>query len=255
MLEPWRSHYLHALGVDVYLPRVILPGARPSVVCDWDWAAEESARQSSPDISIEEAIPATSAAPAKIPETAVKPANRPPVPVIEQRAARREPVVEVAARARDGSGIPQFALSVISTDTGALIVDDAPRNSAARGEYLRLISNLLFALQGGPAQGAAAPTLDVFIWPMVKNNPQIDQSADAAREAVAAYVQKQIHNRGLRTVLLLGDNAQQWLPEAARAHLGAACAVSSVSGWRCLGEPALKRQLWLELRHPAVSGR
>jgi len=251
MLEPWRSHYLHALGVDVYLPRVMLPGARPSVVCEWDWAAEQSARLSSPDTAIEEAAPAESAiAPATIPESTAKPANRPPVPVIEERAARREPVAQTAVRARDGASIPQFALSVIATDS-ALIVDEAPRNSAARAEYLRLIGNVLFALQGG----AAAPTLDVFIWPMVKNNPQIDQGADAAREAVAAYAQKQIHNRGLRTVLLLGDSAQRWLPESACARLDVACAASSVSGWRCLGEPAMKRQLWLDLRHLAVSRR
>lgn len=251
MLEPWRSHYLHALGIDVYLPRVILPGAKPSTQCEWDLPAPpETPAQAETDISPIDDIDAARGAAPEFAARAAAAAPEPPtgarMPVLDEpRAQRREPRATPAPRPSGSAAIPRFAFSVVSTD-GALVVDEAPPGGAARADYLRLLGNLLFALNGGNAK----PALDVFIWPMVKN-PQIDQSADAAREALAAYLQKQVHNRAIRTVLLLGENAQHWLAESARRQLGATCAVS-VSAWPCLRDAAAKRRLWRDLRHLAA---
>jgi len=243
MLEPWRSHYLDALGVDVYVPRVILPGAKPSDVCEWDWPEDAAAPVSeAPDIP---EIVAT----APVPMTPTPPAERLPPVTEETRAPRREPSAPAVTPARAAqAAIPRFALGIVSVaDSGVLIVDDAPPNNAVRADYLRLLGNLSFALQ----RRAGNPTLDVFIWPMVKNNPQIDQSEGAAREALAAYLQKQIQQQALQSVLLLGGNAAQWLAESVRPPLGVDIACS-VSGWSALRNPAAKRQLWQDLRHLAA---
>lgn len=239
MREPWRSHYLQALGVDVYVARGVLPGAAPSPVCEWDWAALAAPQ------------PEREQAPVPAPVAAVPTAAR-LAPVVEVNAPRRADTVPVpvvraaAARPQDGA-IPRFALSVAPSDCGILIVDEAPPAQAARADYLRLLGNLLFALQ----RKNASVNLDVFMWPMIRN-AQIDQGADAAREAIAAYLHKQVQSRSIHTVLLLGDTAQRWLPAAVRPQLATTCVASS-SAWACLRETALKRQLWNDIRHLVVA--
>lgn len=248
MLEPWRSHYLRALGVDVYVPRRILPGAAISPACEWDGACLVAAEPAAP-VSGDAAVAQTPVAAVvrDIATPTVVQRAPPPVPIIDERPAQRREnaAPPVSNRAKDNTAA-QFALSVLTCDGGVLIIDDAPARNSARTEYLRLLGNLLFALR----RRAIAPTLDIFIWPMVKS-PQIDQSAQAAREALDAYVQKQIQNHAAQIVLLLGDGAQRWLPETARASWPAIHAVS-ISAWSCLSEPDLKRRLWQDLQHLAV---
>jgi uracil-DNA glycosylase len=145
------------------------------------------------------------------------------------------------AAAGDTAAIPRFALSVVTSDRGILIVDEAPP-AAARADYLRLLGNLLLALRRGGAQLG----LDVFLWPMVKHS-HLDQSAAAARATCAAYLHRHLQARAVDTVLLLGDTAANWVPEAERGQWQVNC-VTSVSAWNCLREPADKRQLWQDLR-------
>jgi hypothetical protein len=233
MLEPRRSQYLDAMGVDVYVPRAILPGARVSEACAWDASAIIAAT----------AEPRAEAAAAVAVLSDAAPARQQTAAAREPRRAPATEPARAAAPAAAANAIPRFALSIVGSDNGVLIVDDAPPASVARADYLRLLGNVLLALQGK----TTALALDVFAWPMVRN-AQIDQSAVAAREALAAYLQKQFANRGVHTVLLLGANAGQWaIPASADAPVYA----TSISVWSCLREPQLKRQLWHDLRHLA----
>jgi hypothetical protein len=261
VLEPRRSRYLRALGIDVYVPRFILPGAAESQLCAWD--------DSAADLAADATAAVVSSAEISAAETNVVETNSVETVVTEVAAAVRQRSVSadldfeitpaarrVKANAEESGSVaiapstaaavtPKFALSVVVSDCGILVVDDAPPNNGARSEYLRLLSNILLALRGQPAQ----PQLDVFLWPAVKHS-HIDQSADAARETLTAYLHKQIQQHAIGTVLLLGDAAQQWCETAVTDNLYWR---KSVSALACLQTPQNKRQLWQDIRHLAVA--
>jgi hypothetical protein len=133
---------------------------------------------------------------------------------------------------------------VAQSDSGFLILDEAPL--AGRADYQKLLANLLFALQRRPA----ALSLEVFQWPPTVKAPQLDQGDAAARETLAAYVQKRLHG-DTRVLLLLGDTARHWVSAELCEQLvqpPLICAVSRISAWTCLREPAAKPQLWADLR-------
>ena len=249
MLEPRRSRYLRALGIDVYVPRVILPGARPSTACEWereaafDVAGSRAAPTGAAAVAALVGEPAPQAAPA--PESVTRPARSlaPELDVPAATAPRRaESTMPPVAKAEASDTAPRIALG-IAVGSGILLVDDAPANTGERGELQRLLANILFALRSD----GAAPTLDVFVWPMLKQ-PQLDHGAEAARETLAAHIQNQIERHAVHTVLLLGAAAQQWV-QVESTELRC---VHSVSALGCLRQPADKRQLWQDIRHLAA---
>jgi hypothetical protein len=265
VLEPQRSQYLRALGIEVYVPRWILPGAKESPVCAWDFLptadaemlqslAANSAESVSTLVAAESvateiaaaiasaAAPVSTAAETRqrmLPEELRVDLSTPPM------AAKTVAAINSEIRSATAvSAPPKIALSVIVSDSGILIVDDAPANTGLRGDYLRLLSNLLFALSGRTAQ----PSLDVFLWPMAKR-PLLDQHATAARETLAAHLHNQVQQHAIHAVLLLGESAQQWC-EFNNENLQC---IKSVSALACLRAPASKRTLWNDIRHLAVA--
>jgi hypothetical protein len=266
VLEPQRSQYLRALGIEVYVPRWILPGAKQSPVCEWDFLPSADAGQpqsltanptdaiiATPITSATAATIATTATTATTATIAAKAEGLQRVLPDELRVdlstppAAAKTVVDIGNEIRNATAViapPKIALSVIVSEGGILIVDDAPSNTALRADYLRLLSNLLFALSGRAMQ----PSLDVFLWPLAKR-PQLDQGPVAARETLAAHLQKQIQQHAVHTVLLLGETAQQWC-EFDNEKLQC---IKSLSALACLRAPTTKRTLWNDIRRLAVA--
>lgn len=250
MLEPRRSGYLRALGIDIYVPRLILPGALPSAACEWEAEPQSDVPARAMDV-VAEVIAAVAAVPAPQvsadqPDTISSqdqhPATRSRVPDIDPQPVTAPRSTEPVPARPVADTSPKIALG-IAVGGGVLLIDDAPASPAERGEFQRLLGNVLFALRGD----GALPALDVFLWPMSKQ-PQLDRSADAARETLAAHIQNQIQRHAVHTVLLLGDAARQWVDIDAE---GLRC-VRSVSALGCLREPAQKRQLWQDIRRLAA---
>lgn len=234
MLEPRRSQYLQAMGIDIYVPRAVLPGAAPSAACAWD---ESLFAEPEPEPEPAAPEPAPVAA---ILERAI-PAEAP------RRAPAAPPEPEPRRERPAAGAVPRFALGVVTCDRGLLIVDEAPGAGAARADYLRLLGNVLFAIGRGGAQLG----LDVFLWPMARH-PQLDQGADAARETCAAYLNKQIQGRAVDTLLLLGDTAATWVPETVQRQVRC---IRSISAWACLDGADAKRRLWRDLQPLAAAPR
>jgi hypothetical protein len=131
------------------------------------------------------------------------------------------------------------------SDSGFLVVDDAPPAPSARTEYLDVLSKMLGRLARPPQL-----RFDVFVWPPPRMPRHLDQGEQAAREVLATHLQKQIGARALHTVLLFGDSARQW----AAAALGDGNELrraQSISFWRCLRVVDGKRQLWNDVKHLA----
>lgn len=230
LLEPLRSRYLDALGVDVYVPRVALPAAKASAACEWLIDAQEIVQT---DSAVE------------LPQSTV-PNSPKPTPItrdIDIQPARVATVASaspIKVAAANAAATPKFALSVTLVDGDLLLIDDAPATNAERVEFQKLLANFLFALQRQPVQFG----FDVFLWPMLKS-ATVQQDATAAREALNAYLQKQIQQRNVRRALILGAAAHQWcaLEDNPQLHC-----VRSVSLLQCLREPQHKRELWDAVR-------
>lgn len=248
MLEPVRSQYLAALGIDSYVPRLILPFAQPSLPCEWS-------------------VPASDAATA-IDEVPVPDEVRAPAPAVNAAAPRSEQAVVMRERVESVQTAPRpmartaaepapsrqaeasslrFSLSVICADSGFLIIDDAPPAPSARTEYLEVLGKMLARLASPPQL-----LFDVFVWPRPRMPRHLDQGEAAAREVLATHLQKQIAARSLHTVLLFGDNAQQWAGGSFAQGDGAGLRrAQSISFWRCLREADAKRQLWNDVKQLA----
>ena len=246
MIEPLRSQYLAALGIENYVPRFVLPGAKASMPCAWLEAP--AAVAPAPAALIGEGLvddAASSAETTVPPQSARAEVRRAPVVEQETRRPVRAGVGDTAAAkappARTAAG-PQFALSIVLAGGGLLLIDSAPASNAERTAFQTLLNNMLPALR--PA--AAQYVLDIFLWPLTRQ-PKIPRDADAARETLAAYLHKQIQQRAIDTVLLLGEAAQQW---CALADVEVKV-VNSISLLACVHDPALKRPLWNDIRHLA----
>jgi hypothetical protein len=252
VLEPQRSHYLRALGVDVYVPRVILPGAKASQACVWDSALPVEAELpigvaavAAVVADVQRSLPVTKNVNTK--DIGAKDSSTTYVENIDLAPPSLPIIADNTPVDTNSSAIaaaPKFALSVVVSDGGILVLDDAP-TTANRAEYLRLLANIFFALQGRAAQ----PQLDVFLWPMQKR-PQLDQSAAAAQETLAAHVQNQIQQHAIHTVLLLGEATQRWCGIEVSDSLRCCRSISALA---CLQAPENKRRLWADIRHLATA--
>lgn len=235
MQEPLRSQYLAALGIDNYAPRFILPGAKISEPCGWFDAPADSAHLSA---VIEEKVITPSAGHQKaLSENIVQ---RPVESTPKSLARVIENVTAKIPVAQSETG-PQFALSIVLATGGILLIDAAPASSVERTGFQKLLSNMLPALRPEAAQYV----LDVFIWPLTRQ-PKISRDAEAAKETLSAYLNKQIKQRAIDVVLLLGEAAQQWCILESDVRL-----VKSTSLLACVHDPALKRPLWNDIRHLA----
>jgi hypothetical protein len=229
MLEPTRSRYLAALGIDIYVPRAVLPGALVSPPCEWE-------ALSTGDIAEPARRPELNA-----PASALKAAPPISAPLIDTVRKPVQPIPVRTPRNPDAI-IPKFALSVVLAANGVLLIDDAPPTSAIRNEYQRLLGGFLQAVNSDPQFA-----LEIFFWPL-RNSSPIAQDENAAKETLAAYLQKQIQQRSIKTVLLLGAVAQRWvaLDDAQLRYIRS----NSLLG--CLSDPSLKRQLWNDVRELSV---
>lgn len=243
MLEPCRSHYLRALGVDQYVPRFPLVAAAPSVDLEWDDAAVADIASADEALAAEPVATGAqslrrAAPPVDIPDVVATPADNVP------HAPRAVPT--------GGNAAPmlRIKLAVVVSDSGVLIIDDA-NGGGSRGDGTRLLANLLYALQR--KQVNLKP--EVFDWPLPNlRNRQIALDENAARETLASFLDRKLVDGNIRTIFLLGAHAQRWIDVSLRQTLAADRALSwaaSLGSAEVFADPLRKRQWWLDL-HTAI---
>lgn len=228
MNEASRLAYLNAMGIDAFVPRSPLPGAKPSAF-----------------------LKLISAAPAKsVIEFDSKPApalrvGKSTVEELKQSIGGQTNVtprsVEVAQRMPAPSGNQSQSarrFSLITVRFGGLLwVDNLPLGRGVDREYLHLIVSISRAL----GRDGEQPEYSVFEWPLVKNR-QTNQGEDAAREAVEEFVARQLGENAIKQLIVLGEQ-----PVKHGLHT-AEIIYSSVSVWSMLESSELKRTAWQELK-------
>lgn len=236
MQEPLRSQYLASLGIENYVPRFVLPGAKLSEPCEW----LEPLNESVPAEIVASAIVEENISAEKISPAIVQ--RAPTIDTSAKRAVRSNENVAAKTPVAPIEAGPQFALSIVLAAGGILLIDAAPASNAERSAYQQLLNNMLPALR--PA--AAQYVLDIFIWPYTRQL-KVPRDAGAAIETLSAYLHKQIQQRAIDTVLLLGPVAQQWCTFSdVNVQV-----IKSTSLLACVQDPALKRSLWNDIRHIA----
>ena len=228
MEERRRLAYLEAMGFQPLVPRWRLPGARPSPRCEISPLPSET-------------VAHAAAEPATVPPAPRMPELEPAPP---RRAARpRAAPLQRAAR----PAAERFALTVGLVPGRVLLLDDG----GSGGDYQQLLANLTRALLGG---AECALQREMFRWPLV-DNPALDHSRGAARQALQALVAAQAEKLQLRAVLLMGDIAASLLfPESERGSgllrdgsLPVPALITD-SARNMLSEPARKRQVWQDVQ-------
>ena len=252
MNELQRQAYMSAMGVDCYIPRRQLPGALPSQLCKIpasSLAVAADALISTADtaaVSIPVAVaivspPSSSASAAQALFTENSPV------ALNKVAATSAKLVSRTAVAKQA--VPHFSLSVVRGDN-ILILDDGLADTINPSEYLQLMSNMLHALGAGKQK----LSLDPFLWPVVKNS-QVDQSETAAREALLAFLSKQLERLNISYIVVLGDTASHYVTEQVlpagewitHPQLSVQL-IRSQSASRMLIEPLIKKLVWQQLQ-------
>lgn len=264
--ELQRQAYLDAMGVDCYIPRLVLPAALPSQLCEMPaneilaedqppW--EQSGSTADGAGAVGQAAVATEASTA-VPTTASRSNTSAaavqalfddidPNPRAKARAASN---VEAGAGPKaTASTIPHFHLTIVR-GANVLLVDNGLSADTDSAEYLRLLQNMLHAIGAGKPQ----LSIDSFRWPMTKSG-NVDQGETAARQTLQAFLAKQAGQLKVAYLLVMGEVAAHYLSEEALptgsfvAHTQMDVQlIHTQSASRMLVEPAIKRQVWQDLQ-------
>jgi hypothetical protein len=230
MNELRRLAYLEAMGIDTYVSRRQLPGAavtqRLAVV-----ARRPVARASVPAPlgDMRDRLAKTARASNGI-----------------AGGAAKRPAAEPRDTAPGGAHLPRFSLSAIVA--GSWLWLEELGDMALTVEQVHLVEAMARALRHAGAtvdEGPAAmakPEVTQFDWP-IHTNRQLELGEQAARAAVAGFVNRRLEQFNCAGLVLLGGRCAERVPvEEIGAQI--VCIQGSLD---ILANPSLKPQVWRDL--------
>lgn len=241
-----RALYLAAMGVDSYVSRYPLPGAAPTRrLAIRSQSVSPAAAVQAPKTATLSTAPAASAPPRREkPPLSARELPEDSAPVAA--TASGEMGVAGTVPAETAQDVPIFSLAA-SFVGGWYWLDEIGAGRSLAPDYARLLQAICHAL----GLSVDAPVAEQFNWP-IGGAGQLDQGAAAATAALAGFIQGRLERFSPDRVILMGDFTGSGL-EASTIPL--AVSRISVSAWRMLRQPELKRQAWRELKQiPADAG-
>ncbi len=254
MHESTRLAYLDAMGVISWVPREqttdssaasVPPGAQSELV--------QGPAELSPVVQSSEHI-AADVADAKQPEQRVQPAPLATLATPDEAAEQPFSQPEAEARVRSGSpALAPFYLQLWLAGPCALLLEiSEPGLEKATAPY-RLLTDILRAA-GLPDR----PVLFAdFQWPLTRN-PQFDRSAEAASQALTAFVQARLEDQAIVSLGCFGERCALLVDADRSASERLSGREEAVEGlapaWFCAGleqllsAPSEKITLWKLLR-------
>ena len=246
MNELHRQAYLDAMGVDVYFPRILLPGAPESRLCEIPRL---------PDVSEPKAFSSDNSQTESVGSSTIGSQGRAATmqallaegfegTLRSVRDSRQATTSKVELQRQPAA--PRFILSV--TRVGDIvIIDDASEEGSV--EFQRLQQNFLSAM------GLVTDrVVSNFKWPIVENG-HLDQSQSAAKQTLRLFVHNQLETTPPVALLLMGETAcsylldnkpimGEWLAESF-ANAQVLCAPSLTAA---LGSGQSKQLIWQAIR-------
>lgn len=241
MNEVHRLEYLDAMGIDSYMPRVMLPNAPLSVVCEpvmllksgvGNRLAESKLEQPSVAISVAAQVATKDLGSVVESNVAVKDIAAKEVDsggpervggaaallsVMDGGVARPQTAKPEGSLAPFGGSAekmgaesipivdPRFSLSCWRVSDDLLIIDSRHSELALPTEAL--LNNILRALGGDTM---TVPRAEVLSWPMY-DDPSAPKHEEAARETIGAMLGGMLEARPAKFCLLMGGNATHFV--------------------------------------------
>ena len=217
MNESQRKVYLSAMGIDVYYPRAILPGAKPSPTYEFDLIEERLSlpTESSPYQEEEREDPNTQLKVAKNESAEIE-------SVKQETAARGESdaTVDLAEQKKEEkeSSELRFAIRYYRVTDSVAVIDEYPMQQSAhsRDESLRLLRNILRALNIDVEAEVLTPEL--FSWPLIEGMTEEDNSANAAKQALQGFIAGRQDQDGFKNLILFAGVIDDLLVGPERAE-------------------------------------
>lgn len=229
MHELRRMAYLEQLGIDSYVSRGQLPGAAPTRRL----ALRRAGRTQRELASSPPAANVPAGDTSRLPQLDLKPQVR--------RPAAPSPAPVSPAQQR-GEQV-RFSLSTVLA--GSYMWLESLNGMPLAAEQVNLIRAMAHAVamsQGAAGSALPAPELGRFDWPLHQNR-QLDQSEDAARAGLAAFLQRRLEQGGCKGLVVLGNDAARWVEATALPLV----VVQTVATAQMLADPACKVQVWRDL--------
>ena len=261
MEEARRLHCLRVLGIECFLPRRQLPGAREHAVYEGPALPspeERAVQRREPPPAEEQAVqrrelpsPEGQAVQRREPPSPEGQAvQRREPPSTEERAVqRREPPSAEGRSARRPEPSPPPAFTLALAAVGAtLVVDGLPSGQKPPAKWPKFLHSLLSVCL--PA-GEVPPEDEMKTFPLVHWPPKLQgagagRSEEAIRDYLAVKLKKVLSGGNSRRLLLMGETAARF---AAPSPLSPDLVVTKCSSAAAaMTDGALKAKLWQELR-------
>ena len=237
-----RSQYLRVMGIREWLPRKPLPGAKPSPVLSVPQSAVPLAGRQPNDDAVPE--------PKEIKRFLEKEDLQ-----AFSRAVHAQPKISVPDKV-EPSIPPRFKLQGLLFAGQYLVISDTTTgfDPALQADPMRLLMSLLSALGNTSLK---MPVVLNFSWPLVRSN-HIDQGVDVAKDAVQAFVKKQLVGQDVSVIIIMGQNAQKFILSKDNISTGVQYlekydVVVTKSLIDMLSSPLCKRQVWCDLKRLQLS--
>jgi hypothetical protein len=135
--------------------------------------------------------------------------------------------------------MPMFSVAACFL-AGYCWLDEVPRARELGDDYLPLLQGVCTAL----GWKADAPMLERFNWPM-HHNRQLDQGQETARHGFEGFIRARLERHPVCGIILLGEPEGGWLAPGLFSGLEVH---TTVSAWRMLKHPQLKKDAWRDLK-------
>lgn len=247
--EAQRQAYLEVMGIKSYFPRFVLPGARPSVKCDWP---ENILAVDSPESETRLAITESKSVAIQTNNATIK--SKPEQATVPQLS---EPTAEKISQTEALEEI-RFQLAFIRINENICVLNQLPY---VGGKHLglshqKLLLNIVKSLDLDH-ENLHFNELP-FRWPFGEFE-HLKKNEGAARQALHAYLDQRMLEQGFNTLLLMGEMAVRFLQPRDHSNDVKRGVLTIVDGlpWKTaslesldemLKMPALKRDVWVDLR-------
>lgn len=236
MNEARRTAYLDALGIPQFLPRLPLPGARPSS------RTLQSIVEVQPEPVVKAAAESAGLTPAERdgkPVTELRDvlAETRPAPgsaIAERGVQRAEPSVATASDSATTQRSERCSLILLRTGNVCWIDELA---SGADTQQLQLIRSLAQALGLPLGAGVAA---EILHWPPQQTAGMV--AAGSAGDFVASRLSREVAHDAELSLVAMGGRCQLWCGEVDGFRV-----LATVGSAEMLSQPLLKRQAWRDL--------
>ena len=256
MNELVRMQYLDAMGIDSFVPRMVLPAAQPSVACELPVSfadVEPAAQFTDPFAGEESSSPAVpSPESAAIVQQLLSPEGESQKPATtESKAPVPVGITLQALLAAKPKKQLRFALTIWQLENGVVFIDSKEPKAALPTSAL--LGNIVKALY--PTENLPKP--DSIHWPLLESAVAPDNALAEAREMVHAFLASRFDVKTPSLLVVLGQMAKDVViasaedavaamsvgENASPAHLPCV-AVYLPNLAELLRDPALKHSIW-----------